>query len=175
MSIQTNLSKRSRSGIIFIVVLLSFWGHFTIGQSLAGLRFSADEFSGSLEDNTTILSGKVTVTADDIELSAEEVTVKRSENSDPVAIVASGDPVRISMTFDESQDDQQELEATANELSYNRLEGWIKFSGDSKLAMDNIEIIADVIHIDIESKNISATMDDPDAQVEINMYDVEER
>ena len=175
MSNQPNPTNRYIGGITLVFILLSFSGHFIIGQSFAGLRFSADEFSGSLEDNTTILSGNVTVTADDIELTAEEVTVKRSENSDPVSIVATGDPVNIIMTIEESQEDQQTLEATAKELSYDRLEGWIKFTGDSKLAMDNIEIIADVIHIDIESKNISATMDDPDEQVEINMYDVEER
>lgn len=175
MSIQTNPSNCPIGGIIYVIILLSFSGQFIIGQSIAGLRFSAEEFSGSLEDNTTILSGNVTVTADDIELAAEEVTVKRNENSYPVSIVASGDPVKITMTIEKSPDDQQTLEATAKELSYNRLEGWIKFTGDSTLAMDNTEIIADVIHIDIESKNISATMDDPDAQVEINMYDVEER
>lgn len=175
MSSQPNLSNCPIGRIILVVVLLSFSGQFINGQSFSGLRLSAEKFSGSLEDNTTILSGNVKVTADDIELTAEEVTVKRNENSDPISIVASGDPVKITMTIEKSSDDQQTLVATTKELSYNRLEGLIKFTGDSKLAMDNTEIIADVIDIDIESKNISATMDDPDEQVEINMYDVEER
>ena len=173
MTIPNKPNKRSALVAVFCFIVLSSFAQVASAQSLAGLRFSADDFSGSLEENTSTLSGNVTVEADDIELHADKVTVQRDENTEPTSIVATGNPVKIVMEIDDD-DKLQRLEATSKELTYDRVQGWIKFVGESRLTTDNIEIKADNIHIDIESKNVTATMDDPEEQVEINMYDIDE-
>lgn len=161
-----------RFGVGYLVLLL-LMATSVASQDMSGLRLNAEHFSGSLQTGETTLTGDVTVETDNLKLSADEVTVKRNDENEMVKIVASGSPIELTMELD-TDEDNQAIEAEAIGLTFDRKENWIEFKGEARLTVDNAEIKADTIKIDLESQEISATMDDPEKQVEITMTEVDE-